>query len=501
MSENHFDTVIIGAGLSGIGTAVHLQREHPQRTMAILERRERMGGTWDLFRYPGIRSDSDMPSFGYRFKPWTSTKVLADGPSIRRYIVETAQEYGLADKVQYGLQITRANWSSDAQRWELTALHESSGETRTYTCRFLVNCTGYYNYDAGHRPHFPGEERFGGRMVHPQHWPEDLDYAGKRVVVIGSGATAVTLVPAMTDKAAHVTMLQRSPSYVFSLPDTDRIAMWLGKVMPASWAYSITPTRNIAIQRGLYIACRRWPNTMRRLLINQVRKRVGPDFDMRHFTPDYMPWDERLCAVPDGDLFKALRAGSASVVTDHIDTFTETGIRLKSGEEIAADIIITATGLDVQMLGGIDLSVDDTPRPINGQLTYKGVLMEDVPNFAWLFGYTNAPWTLKSDIAGRYLCRLFRYMDENGYVVAVPRDEAGSETDEGILDSLQSGYVQRAKHTLPRQGRALPWKVLMHYGKDRKMLTNGPVDDGHLRFERARSDNAGQSGSPERMAA
>ena len=501
MSPQHFDILIIGAGLSGIGTAVHLRREHPQRSMAIIERRARLGGTWDLFRYPGIRSDSDMASFGYRFKPWDSDKVLADGPSIRSYITETAKEHGIAETIQYGLNITASNWSSEQQRWVLRAEDVETGESRTLTCHFLINCSGYYNYAEGYRPHFEGEEDFKGQIVHPQHWPEQLDYAGKRVVVIGSGATAVTVVPAMAREAAHVTMLQRSPSYVFSLPDTDKMAMALRRYLPRGLAYRIVRGRNIAVQRGLYLACRRWPKRMRKFLIGQVRKQVGPDFDMRHFTPRYMPWDERLCAVPDGDLFVALREGRASVETDTIERFTENGILLKSGKQLEADIIITATGLNLQMMGGMELTVDDAPMPLNEQMTYKGAMIQNVPNFLWVFGYTNAPWTLKSDIAGRYLCRLLRHMDEHGNAVAVPRDDSGANAlDEGILDSLQSGYVQRGKASLPRQGRSGPWRVLMHYGKDKKVLLDEPIDDGCLEFQPVRAA-AADSAAPEPMAA
>jgi monooxygenase len=487
MNTQHFDTLIIGAGLSGIGTAVHLNQGHPERSLAILERRERLGGTWDLFRYPGIRSDSDMASFGYRFKPWNSSKVLADGPSICRYIGETAQEHGLLDKIQYGLKVVESNWSSAQQRWRLTAERTGSGERQHFTCRFLINCSGYYNYDAGYRPSFAGEDDFKGQIVHPQQWPENLDYAGKKVLVIGSGATAVTVVPTMAKTAAHVTMLQRSPSYVFSLPDTDRMAITLRKFLPQNLAYRIVRGRNIAFQRGLYLACRRWPKQMRRFLLNQVRKQVGPDVDMRHFSPNYMPWDERLCAVPDGDLFVALREKRASMVTDQIDRFTADGVRLKSGNEIKADIIVTATGLNIQMLGGMDLKVDDVPTPLNRQMTYKGALVQNIPNFMWVFGYTNAPWTLKSDIAGRYLNRLFDYMDARGLGVVTPRDTQDNATDGGILDSLQSGYVQRGKAHLPRQGRSGPWQVLMHYGKDKKVLLDAPIDDGCLEFRAAQA--------------
>ena len=490
MSTTHFDVLIIGAGLSGIGTACQVTAEFPHKSIAVLERRERLGGTWDLFRYPGIRSDSDMFTFGYKFRPWRDSKVLADGASIRRYIADTAREFGIEDKIRYGLKIVGADWSTAEERWTVTALHEATGDIRTYTCGYLVSCTGYYDYDAGHLPDFPGTDRFRGRCVHPQQWPEDLDYTGKKVVVIGSGATAVTLVPSMAGDAEHVTMLQRSPSYIFSIPALDKISEVLGRFLPAEWVYSFGRKRNIALQRGLYLACRRWPRQMRRfllwqvrrLLLWQVRRRLGPGFDMSHFTPNYMPWDERLCAVPDADLFTALSSGDASIVTDHIDTFTEKGILLKSGLELEADVVVTATGLKIQMLGGMELSVDGQPRPLHGQMTYKGVLVEGIPNLAWVFGYTNAPWTLKSDIAGAYLCRLLRYMDEVGHTVATPRDVENSAMDIGMLDQLQSGYVQRGKDVMPRQGSAEPWKVLMHYEKDSTMLLDDPVHDGILQF-------------------
>lgn len=486
--RTHYDVLIIGAGLSGIGTAAHLADTHPERSLGILERRERVGGTWDLFTYPGIRSDSDMFSFGYAFRPWDDLKILADGGSIREYIEETARERGITDEIHHGLKTISADFSSEDATWTVTALHEATGETRTFTCSFLISCTGYYNHDEGHRPTFTGEERFTGELIHPQHWPEELDHAGKRVVVIGSGATAVTLVPAMAETAGHVTMLQRSPSYVLSLPAFDKISEQLRRVLPEETVYRFGRWRNVAIQRGLYLACKRWPTAMRRALLAQVRHQVGPDVDMKHFSPRYMPWDERLCAVPDGDLFKALRAGTASVVTDQIETFTETGVRLASGEELEADIIVTATGLQIQMLGGMELSVDGQPRIFHDQLTYKATLIEDVPNYGWIFGYTNAPWTLKSDIAAEYLCNLMTHMDRHGYDVVVPRDLRGSALDSGMLDSLQSGYVQRAKDTLPRQGTEAPWRVEMHYGKDKKMLLDPQVDDEMLEFTRLDRD-------------
>jgi monooxygenase len=483
MSTQHFDVLVIGAGLSGIGTACQITNEHPTKSIAVLERRERLGGTWDLFRYPGIRSDSDMFTFGYGFRPWHNYQVLADGASIRDYIADTATEYGITDKIQYGLKIVGANWSSIDNRWTVTALHEATGETRSFTCAFLISCTGYYNYDAGFLPNFPGVDEFQGDCIHPQHWPEDLDYSGKKVVIIGSGATAVTLVPTMAGVAGHVTMLQRSPSYVFSLPSLDKISRFLGRFLSEERVYALARSRNIRINRAIYESCRRWPKAMRRYLLWQVRRQVGPSVDMAHFTPKYMPWDQRLCAVPDGDLFKALAAADASVVTDEIETFTESGIRLKSGQALEADIIVTATGLNVQMLGGLELSVDGEVHRLRDQMTYKGVLVEDIPNMAFVIGYTNAPWTLKADIAGKYLCRLLQHMDDAGHAVATPRDMDNSALDEGIFDTLMSGYVQRAKETLPRQGSALPWKVLMDYPRDTAMLTADPVEDSALEFD------------------
>jgi len=497
MNED-FDVLIIGAGLSGIGTACQLAETFPQKRLGILERRDSIGGTWDLFRYPGIRTDADMASFGFKFRPWNEPTVLADGPGIRNYIRQTAREFGVESKIRFGLKTTQANWCSRQRQWSVTAVHEASGETRTYTAKYLITCTGYYNYDKGFLPNFPGVDQFKGQCIHPQHWPENLDYSGKKVVVIGSGATAVTLVPAMAGTAAHVTMLQRSPSYVFSLPNRDKISEVLAKFLPDSWVHGLARKRNIAIQRGLYLACKRWPKLMRKWLLSQVRKHVGPNVDMHHFTPNYMPWDERLCAVPDADLFNALRKGEASMVTDHIDTFTETGIRLKSGQELEADIIVTATGLNVQLLGGMDLYVDGEARPMSRQMTYKGVLVQDLPNMAWIFGYTNAPWTLKSDLAAAYLRRLMQHMDNHGLDVAVPRDAEGCALDAGIMDALRSGYVQRSKETQPRQGSKLPWRVLNHLGRDTKMLLEEPIDDGVLQFNAAPKVSHSLVGAPTR---
>jgi monooxygenase len=482
----HHDVLIVGAGLSGIGTACHIARAFPNRRLALLERRRRIGGTWDLFRYPGIRSDSDMVSFGYEFKPWHDINVLADGASIRDYLEHAAIEGGIADKIQYGVKVTSADWSSEQRRWTLDVLDEPNGGTRKCSCSFLIICTGYYNHDAGLRPELPGEELFKGTLIHPQNWPDTLDYRGKKVVVIGSGATAVTLVPALAKLADHVTMLQRSPSYVFSLPSLDRMTAGLSLLLPRTWTYRLARWRNIRLQRAAYLGCRTFPHFMRRYLLAHVRRFIGPNVDMRHFTPNYLPWDERLCAVPDADLFKALREGKASMETDHIDCFTEHGIRLRSGKALPADIVIAATGLQLQMLGGLTLSVDGAPRSMGSVLTYKGLLLEGLPNLAWIFGYINASWTLKVDASAKYLCRLFNYMQTRHLDVVVPRDANNSALPVSILDSLRSGYVQRDQHLLPRQGRCYPWRVEMNYRLDKKMLLCDPIEDHRLRFVTAK---------------
>lgn len=482
MPHAHVDVLIVGAGLSGIGTACHFARECPKKTLRILERRSAIGGTWDLFRYPGVRSDSDMCTMGYDFRPWSQPALLADGHAIRDYIADTAAEFGVMEKILYGFKVLRAEWSGDSHRWSVTALQEATGEMQTLSCSFFVACTGYYDYDVGYVPRFPGEEAFKGTRIHPQQWPESADLAGKKVVVIGSGATAVTLVPAAAKSAAHVTMVQRSPSYIFSVPAFDGISAFLERFLPRAWVYGMARVRNTLFGRALYVGCQRWPNVARRLLLALVRKQVGPGVDMRHFNPRYAPWDERLCFVPDGDLFKALRSGKASVETDSIERFTKDGIRLSSGKQLEADIIVTATGLNIQVLGGIAVMVDGAPRSLNELMVYKGVLLENTPNLAWIFGYTNASWTLKSDIAARYLCRLFHHMDAKSLSVVVPRDHDGGAVNDGIFGSLRSGYVQRGGGLMPRQGRAAPWKVLMNYRLDRRLLLMDPVDDDSLEF-------------------
>ncbi|HWJ81692.1 MAG TPA: NAD(P)/FAD-dependent oxidoreductase [Nocardioides sp.] len=477
-----FDVLIVGAGISGIGAACHLVRSGTGKSFAILERRAAVGGTWDLFTYPGIRSDSDMLTFGFGFRPWNGTKVLADGPSIKQYVAETADEHGVTEHIRFGHQVTRASWSSATGLWTVDAL--ADGQPRTYTSRFLVGATGYYDYDQGHRPVFPGEEDFAGRVVHPQHWPADLDHTGKRVVVIGSGATAITLVPTMAGEAEHVTMLQRSPSYVMTVPATDPVASPLAKVgVPAGLLYATGRWRNVLLQQAVYKLCRAQPRLARRVLLSAVRAQVGPDVDMKHFTPSYDPWDERLCVVPDGDLFRVLRRGEASIVTDHIETFTSSGIRLQSGEEIPADIVVAATGLKIQLMGGADLEVDGERVDTHDRMLYKGVLLEGVPNAMYVIGYTNASWTLKADLASEYFCRLLRHMDEHGQTQVVAVAEAGDRTEVSVMgDSMRSGYIQRGDAVMPRQGRRMPWRIRNDYLRDAPALRRGRIADPALRF-------------------
>lgn len=485
MTATHYDVLIIGAGLSGIGMGCHLAQKLPNKSYAVLERRDAVGGTWDLFKYPGIRSDSDMFTFGFNFRPWMGDKVLADGAAIKEYVIDTAKEYGVYEKIKFGRKLLSANWSSKQTLWTLTTENESSGETETFTCNFFVPCTGYYNYDTGFMPQYPGVEDYKGQLIHPQHWPEDLDYAGKKVVVIGSGATAVTVVPAMSEKAAKVTMLQRSPTYIISVPAVDHVAQKMQKFMPANLVFKLTRKRNIAIQNLLYRGSKRFPNFFRKLFLKGVAKQVPAD-QMKHFTPDYDPWDQRVCAVPNGDLFKALRQGKAEMVTDHIEKFTDNGILLKSGQTLEADIVVSATGLDLRMLGGVDITLDGEHLPHSQLVTYKAVLIENAPNIGVIFGYTNAPWTLKADIASAYLCRLMAHMDKKGYNVAIPRAPEGTaEMEQSAFEGLNSGYVKRGAPELPRQGRSLPFRILNHYKKDQKMLLRDPIEDEYLEFHNA----------------
>ena len=481
MPSEHFDVLIVGAGLSGIGAAYHLQKKCPNKSYAIIERRQAIGGTWDLFRYPGIRSDSDMFTLGYNFKPWTSPKAIADGTAIREYVQETARENGIDKKIRYGLRVRTASWSSKTATWTVEAEREPSGEVITFTCNFLQMCSGYYNYDQGYTPEFAGLSDFKGQVIHPQKWTKDIDYTNKKVVIIGSGATAVTLLPAMTDKAAHVTMLQRSPTYVISVPEEDIISNKLRRFLPEKLVYRLGRTRNVGLTMMFYRLSREKPALIRRFLLKQVRRQVGKDFDMTHFSPNYKPWDERVCAVPDGDLFKVLKQGKASIVTDHIDCFTEKGIRLTSGKELEADLIVTATGLNLQLFGGMAVTVDGKEMKMGETMNYKGAMFRDVPNLAMTFGYTNASWTLKADLTSEFVCRLLNTMDKKGVKQCTPRNTDPSVVEENFLN-LASGYIQRAAGNLPKQGNKSPWKLYQNYALDMAMLRLGSVEDGVMVF-------------------
>jgi cation diffusion facilitator CzcD-associated flavoprotein CzcO len=478
VSSTDFDVLIVGAGLSGIGAAVHLQQNCPNETYAILEGRDAIGGTWDLFRYPGIRSDSDMYTLGYRFKPWKSAKAIADGPSIRSYIRETATEHGINQHIRFGHKVTNAAWDSETARWTVTT------NKSTLTCRFLYMCSGYYNYGQGHRPTWEGEAEFKGQIIHPQFWPESLDYKGKRVVVIGSGATAVTLVPAMADTAAHVTMLQRSPTWMVSRPGSDAIANALKAILPAQMAYDIVRWKNVTLGQYFYKKTRSNPGKVRELLLKRLAKLLPADYDLEtHFTPGYNPWDQRLCLVPDADLFNAITAGKAEIVTDQIAKFEAGGIRLHNGKLLEADIIVTATGLKLEALGGMTVTVDGETRRTADELAYKGMMFSGIPNLAQSFGYINASWTLRSDLIADYVCRLLKHMRKTGVDIATPTPAADVVPERLAMD-LQSGYVQRGADALPRSGNRAPWMVTADYKYDRKELMEGPVTD-EMAFARA----------------
>lgn len=492
----HRDVIIVGAGLSGVGAGVHLSRECPGKSFLILEGRADMGGTWDLFRYPGIRSDSDMHTLGYSFKPWREAKAIADGPSILRYIKETADEYGVKDHIRFQHQVRRAEWSSETATWTVEALRKDTGETVRYSCNILYMCAGYYSYRHGYTPEFPGRESFRGTIVHPQQWPEDLDYRGKKVVVIGSGATAMTLIPSMAKDAAHVTMLQRSPTYVVSRPAKDTIANFLRSILPDTWAYEITRFKNVAMQQWVYRRTRVEPKRVKELLLRRVREELGPDFDIaKHFTPTYNPWDQRLCLVPDSDLFKAIRSGKASVVTDEIETFTETGIRLKAGQELDADIIVTATGLQLVILGEIDFTVDGKPVDFAQTWSYKGMMSSDVPNLLSSFGYINASWTLRADLTSEFVCRLVNHLAATGTQIVVPRLRPLDRhmTPRPWIDKFTAGYMQRDMHRFPKQGDVEPWLNPQNYRRDKQMIRFCKLDDGVLCFTTAAAETPTQS--------
>jgi monooxygenase len=484
----HVDVLIVGAGISGVSAAWHLQDRCPTKSYAILEAREDMGGTWDLFRYPGIRSDSDMYTLGFRFQPWASTKSIADGPSILTYVRETAVKSGIENNIRYRHKVIAVDWSNADNRWTVRFDHD--GVQGTITAQFLFMCSGYYNYDQGFSPHFPGEEDFTGQIVHPQHWPEDLDYAGRNVVVIGSGATAVTLVPALADSgAAHVTMLQRSPTYIVSQPDEDVVAAKLNRWLTPHAAYTVTRWKNVLIQSALYRACRRLPQQMRKLLMTGVKRQLPPGYDVeKHFGPRYDPWDQRLCLVPNGDLFRSIREGRTEVVTESIERFTSTGIKLASGTELPADIIVTATGLNLQLFGGATVTVDGAPVDLSKAMAYKGMMLSGLPNLAYTIGYTNASWTLKADLVSEFVCRLLNFMDEDGgegYDTVVAQ-HPGDDVEERPLMEFSPGYVLRSVDQLPKQGSVKPWRLNMNYLLDARLIRRGRIADDGLRFSRSR---------------
>jgi cation diffusion facilitator CzcD-associated flavoprotein CzcO len=476
MTHTHHDVLIVGAGLSGIGAAVHLSRDCPGIDLAILEGRDAIGGTWDLFRYPGIRSDSDMYTLGYNFKPWEEAKAIADGPSIRKYINETAREHDIGRHIRFGNKVKAASWDSATARWTVTAA-QKDGATREFTCNFLYMCSGYYSYEQGYKPEWPGEADFRGQVIQPQFWPEHLDYRGKKVVIIGSGATAVTLVPAMAETAGHVTMLQRSPTYMVSRPGTDKIANILRKLLPAQLAYDIIRWKNVRFGMWFYKQTREHPEMVKARLLERLQKLLPDGYDMaKHFTPKYNPWDQRLCLVPDADLFNAIKAGTADIVTDTIEKFEPAGIRLTSGALLEADIIVAATGLKMEALGGMTVSVDGEPRRIADTMAYKGMMFSGIPNLAVSFGYINASWTLRSDLIAEYVGRLLNHMKARGLAAATPTPGPDVETERLAWD-LSSGYVQRGADAMPRSGNRRPWMVTANYTIDKQELRDGAIDE------------------------
>jgi cation diffusion facilitator CzcD-associated flavoprotein CzcO len=479
MQTEHVDVLIVGAGLSGIGGGYYLQTRCPGKSYAIFEGRGAIGGTWDLFRYPGVRSDSDMSTLGYKFEPWENAKAIADGSSILEYVRDTARKHGIDRKIRFNHRVRRAAWSTNDSRWTVEA--DTDEGPRAITCSFIYLCTGYYDYEAGYTPEWKDTDKFRGEIVHPQKWPEALDYTGKRVVVIGSGATAVTLVPSLAEKAAHVTMLQRSPTYVAALPSRDKVADWLRTFLPIRSAYALTRAKNIFLQMFFYALARGKPELFKGMLLKDAKKKLGPDYDYSHFSPSYNPWDQRLCFVPDSDLFRSIRSGRASVVTDHIERFSERGLELRSGGHIDADVIVTATGLNMKLMSGLQLVVDDELVDMAKTMTYKGMMYSDIPNLASALGYTNASWTLKCDLTAEFVCRIINHMDAHGYTQCTPRRKDPSVKEEPAL-SFTSGYVQRALASLPSQGSKKPWKLNQNYVLDMMSLKYSSVEDGTLEF-------------------
>ena len=480
----HFDVVIVGAGVSGIGAACHMRAKCPDRTFVILESRDAIGGTWDLFRYPGIRSDSDMHTFGYNFKPWLSTRSIADGTSIRAYVCEAATEHDVNSRIRFQHEVTEASWSSRDARWTVSARRLDADSRAQFTCNFLFMCSGYYNYEKGHQPEFPGIEQFAGTVLHPQAWPADLDYTNKRVAVIGSGATAMTLVPAMTDRAARVTMIQRSPTYVISRPERDAVNKLLRRFLSEKLAYAITRWKNILFQMYIYHRTRVAPESIKAKLLGAATEHLGSDYVDKHFTPSYYPWDQRLCLIPDGDLFEAIKCGKAAVATGAIAGITRRGVQLDSGEEIEADILVTATGLQLAVLGGVRFRIDGEPVNIPERVNYKGIMLSDMPNFAYVFGYVNASWTLRADLSSEYVCRLLNRMQELGMrqCTARLRDEDQDMEEEPWIVGFTPGYMARSMHLFPRQGNRDPWRNTQNYLRDRKLALRDPLEDGALTF-------------------
>jgi len=482
MTQNHFNVIVVGAGISGIGAGYYLQKKCPNKSFVILEGRDNIGGTWDLFRYPGIRSDSDMNTMGFRFKPWMGVKSIADGPSILSYLHETVKENDLNKKIHFNQWVNEASWSSRDSQWTVQVENKKTQELQDFTCDFLFLCGGYYNYEEGYTPHFAGRENFLGQIIHPQKWPKNLDYKNKKVVVIGSGATAVTIIPTMAEKAAHVTMLQRSPTYFLSAPDEDPVGNFLRKFISSKLTYKLVRWKNIRFQWWFFKKCRKFPKKVKEFLIKQVREELGPNYDIEtHFTPKYNPWEQRMCLVPNGDFFNAINAGKASVITDHIDRFTKKGIKLKSGGEVEADLIVTATGLNLEVCNGIKLEVDNNEVDISKTMTYKGMMFSDVPNLVATFGYTNASWTLRADLTSEYVCRLLNFMDKKGYANCCPRTAEHVEPDGDWLD-FTSGYVKRSMHKFPKQGSRDPWRNTQNFPKDVLAIRWGNIDNKELKF-------------------
>jgi len=479
----HYDVLIVGAGISGIGSACHLQSKCSDKTFAILESREEFGGTWDLFKYPGIRSDSDMHTLGFNFKPWVAPKCIADGPSIKKYLEETIVEHDLSRHIQYKTKVVSANWSGQESSWVVKVDRE--GQSSTLSCNFLMMCSGYYNYEKPFRPEFSGESAFNGQIVHPQLWPENIDYEGKKIIVIGSGATAMTLVPAMAEKAESVTMVQRSPTYVVSMPDEDKIANGLRKVLPDSWAYAVTRYKNTKLQQIMYKRMRSQPEKMKKYLVGLVKKALGSGHDVdTHFTPSYNPWDQRMCLIPNGDLFRSIKSGKTEVVTEHIECFTEAGMRLVSGQELEADIIVTATGLNMQLMGGAEFYVDDQAVNFAEKFSYKGMMYADIPNLIQTFGYINASWTLRADLTAEYACRLINEMDALNarQCVAVLATRDSNMAAKPWIENFSAGYIQRSLDLMPKQGEEDPWRNTQDYALDKKIIRDAPLEDGVMTF-------------------